>query len=104
MIVTAKPCPPHPPHLALPAWLLTCRPAPEVTWADADSGFDSKTLSQRGIDPQLASLLLVAPRFTAGKHAVTLRVNGQNRGRLQARFDQQGARVSTARYWTPPTW
>ena len=86
-----KAVPAAPTHLALPAWLLTCALLPEVTWADADSGFDSKTLSQRGIDPQLASLLLESPRFTAGKHAVTLRVNGQNRGRLQARFDQQGA-------------
>ena len=60
---------------------------PSQTWA---SGFDAQTLHQRGIDPQLASLLLDAPRFAAGQHAVSLRVNGQGRGRLEVSFDQQG--------------
>lgn len=68
--------------MAVLLWLL---PAP--AWA---TGFDAQTLQQRGIDPQLASLLLDAPRFTAGQHAISLRVNGQRRGRLQVSFDQQG--------------
>ena len=78
-------------HRAWPAWLLSCALLPDTAWAEAFSGFDAKTLNQRGIDPQLASVLLDAPRFTAGKHAVSLRVNGQNRGRLQASFDSSGA-------------
>lgn len=75
----------------LPAWLLTCALLPDGVRADDYAGFDAKTLNQRGIDPQLASLLLDTPRFTAGTHAVSLRVNGQRRGRLQASFDQHGA-------------
>ncbi|AZE53293.1 putative outer membrane usher protein YhcD [Pseudomonas synxantha] len=52
--------------------------------------FDPQTLSRRGIDPQLALLLLQAPRFTAGPHAVNLSVNGQRRGRVRVLFDQRG--------------
>ncbi|WP_300630952.1 fimbria/pilus outer membrane usher protein [Pseudomonas sp.] len=63
--------------------------------AIADDGlpggtFDPQTLSRRGIDPELALLLLQAPRFTAGRHAVSLSVNGQRRGRVQVLFDQRG--------------
>ena len=58
--------------------------------AASASTFDLQTLQQRGIDPHLASLLLQAPRFTQGEHRVTLTVNGQRRGRVDARFDQDG--------------
>lgn len=58
--------------------------------AKPDGTFDPQTLSQRGIDPQLASLLLEAPRFTAGNHALNLSVNGQRRGRVDVVFDQHG--------------
>lgn len=54
------------------------------------AAFDAQTLHQRGIDPELASLLLAAPRFSPGQHAVSLTVNGQRRGRVQATFDPQG--------------
>ncbi|MBO0491817.1 fimbria/pilus outer membrane usher protein [Pseudomonas sp. Marseille-Q1929] len=60
--------------------------------ADEAAGwFDPQTLSQRGIDPQLANLLLEAPRFAAGRHALNLNVNGQRRGRVEVVFDDQGA-------------
>jgi outer membrane usher protein FimD/PapC len=52
--------------------------------------FDPQTLSRRGIDPDLANLLLEAPRFAAGRHAVNLSVNGQRRGRVDIEFDRQG--------------
>ncbi|WP_458376405.1 fimbria/pilus outer membrane usher protein [Pseudomonas pergaminensis] len=52
--------------------------------------FDPQTLSQRGIDPELANMLLQAPRFGAGRHAVNLIVNGQRRGRVDVLFDGQG--------------
>ncbi|MBV6827101.1 fimbria/pilus outer membrane usher protein [Pseudomonas sp. PD9R] len=52
--------------------------------------FDQNTLQQRGIDPALATLLLAAPRFTAGKHPVTLTVNGQRQGRVDVTFNDQG--------------
>lgn len=54
------------------------------------TSFDKRTLEQRGIDPALATLLLRAPRFTAGRHPVTLTVNGQRRGRVDAAFSRQG--------------
>ena len=53
--------------------------------------FDTSTLRQRGIDPALASLLMQAPRFAAGRHSVTLSVNGQRQGRVDIAFDRQGA-------------
>ncbi|WP_369683567.1 MULTISPECIES: fimbria/pilus outer membrane usher protein [Pseudomonas] len=76
----------------LPLVLLLCALVPDKAWADDSSpvGFDAQTLHQRGIDPQLASLLLAAPRFAAGRHTVNLRVNGQRRGRQDLTFDQQG--------------
>ncbi|WP_226457443.1 fimbria/pilus outer membrane usher protein [Pseudomonas sp. AF03-9] len=52
--------------------------------------FDPQTLSRRGIDPELANLLLEAPRFAAGRHAVNLKVNGQRRGRVDVTFEPQG--------------
>lgn len=52
--------------------------------------FDPQTLSRRGIDPELANLLLEAPRFTAGRQAVNLSVNGQRRGRVDVTFEHQG--------------
>ncbi|AKA84637.1 fimbria/pilus outer membrane usher protein [Pseudomonas synxantha] len=72
--------------------VLLCALVPAKAWPDAAPrpGFDAQTLNQRGIDPQLASLLLDAPRFAAGRHKITLRVNGQRRGRLEVAFDQQG--------------
>lgn len=52
--------------------------------------FDPQTLSRRGIDPELANLLLQAPRFSAGRHAINLNINGQRRGRVDVEFDRQG--------------
>ncbi|VVQ01864.1 Outer membrane usher protein YraJ [Pseudomonas fluorescens] len=54
------------------------------------TSFDRNTLMQRGIDPALATLLMQTPRFTAGKHPVTLSVNGQRQGRVDATFNDDG--------------
>ena len=72
--------------------LLTTVLLPDVTSAQDPQppGFDAQALSQRGIDPQLASLLLEAPRFAAGRHTVGLSVNGLRRGRLEVTFDALG--------------
>lgn len=61
--------------------------------ADVSSpaSFDKNTLMQRGIDPALATLLMQTPRFTAGKHPVTLSVNGQRQGRVDVTFNGDGA-------------
>ncbi|MCR4539242.1 fimbria/pilus outer membrane usher protein [Pseudomonas sp. 18.1.10] len=66
-------------------------PAGEPLADEKAGSFDPQTLSQRGIDPQLANLLLEAPRFAAGRHALNLNVNGQRRGRIDVLFDEQGA-------------
>jgi len=78
------------PHLSKVALALLLAPA----WVDAapsGQSFDPQTLHQRGIDPELAYLLLDAPRYTSGVHAVSLNVNGQRRGRVNVRFDSNGA-------------
>lgn len=65
-----------------------------AAWADTPSAtgsFDPQTLHQRGIDPELASLLMQAPSFTPGRHALNLSVNGQRRGRVDVNFDSHGA-------------
>ncbi|CAI8949247.1 Outer membrane usher protein YraJ [Pseudomonas sp. IT-P74] len=54
------------------------------------TSFDQKTLLQRGIDPALATQLLNAPRFTAGRHPITLTVNGQRQGRVDVTFNNEG--------------
>ncbi|APC15807.1 outer membrane usher protein [Pseudomonas frederiksbergensis] len=55
------------------------------------AAFDTHTLLQRGIDPALATSLMQAPRFTAGRHPVTLSVNGQRQGRVDVTFNREGA-------------
>ncbi|VVO08250.1 Outer membrane usher protein FimD [Pseudomonas fluorescens] len=59
--------------------------------ASLPTSFDKNTLLQRGIDPALATSLIHAPRFTAGKHPVTLTVNGQRHGRVDVSFNREGA-------------
>ena len=86
----AVPDPSASPALALVLLLCALIPAKVCAEDSSSSGFDAQTLQQRGIDPQLASLLLAAPRYAAGQHTVSLRVNGQRRDRLTVNFDQQG--------------
>ncbi|WWF24022.1 fimbria/pilus outer membrane usher protein [Pseudomonas trivialis] len=69
----------------------TTLPSNEALADDNSGSFDPQTLSQRGIDPQLANLLLQAPRFAAGRHALNLNVNGQRRGRVDVTFNDQSA-------------
>ena len=73
--------------LALGAVLPTHEPQAD----EANGSFDPQTLSQRGIDPELANLLLQAPHFPAGRHALNLSVNGQRRGRVDVIFEPSGA-------------
>jgi outer membrane usher protein FimD/PapC len=69
----------------------TALPTSDPMADELAGSFDPQTLSQRGIDPQLANLLLEAPRFAAGRHALNLTVNGQRRGRVDVVFNGQGA-------------
>ncbi|WP_370468039.1 fimbria/pilus outer membrane usher protein [Pseudomonas sp. EA_65y_Pfl1_P113] len=68
----------------------TTLPAAKPLADEVAGSFDPQTLSQRGIDPTLANLLLQAPRFAAGRHALNLNVNGQRRGRIDVVFNDQG--------------
>lgn len=72
------------------ALLLLEARAEDLSGAALLTSFDHKMLAQRGIDPALASSLLEAPRFTAGKHPITLVVNGQPRGRVDVAFNREG--------------
>lgn len=74
-------------------WLLALAAGSYVvsSQADALSGFDTETLRLRGIDPQLAAYLAESERFTAGEQPIQLKINGQSRGRVDARFDSNGA-------------
>lgn len=62
----------------------------DVAARPSPGAFDPTTLQQRGIDPELAMQLLHAPRYGAGDHSVTLRVNGQEQGRINAHFTADG--------------
>ncbi|KAA6173821.1 fimbria/pilus outer membrane usher protein [Pseudomonas veronii] len=82
------------PRLSLIALALSHGLLAPQAWAQtppAAGAFDAQTLHQRGIDPELAHLLLQAPHFTQGRHALNLTVNGQRRGRVDVTFDAQGA-------------
>lgn len=72
------------------ALILTDACAEAIAERTSLTSFDKKTLQQRGIDPALATLLLQAPRFTSGRHPVTLNVNGQRRGRVDVMFNREG--------------
>jgi outer membrane usher protein FimD/PapC len=83
--------------------------AEDLNEAPLLTSFDQKMLSQRGIDPSLATLLLAAPSFTAGRHPITLTVNGLRRGRVDVTFNRQGnlcfdrALLDVANLTVPPT-
>lgn len=55
-----------------------------------ETEFDVQALRSRGVDASIAEFFQQAPRFLPGKQAVTLMVNGSNRGRVSALFDDNG--------------
>jgi outer membrane usher protein FimD/PapC len=52
--------------------------------------FDASILSTRGIDPSVSDYFASAPRFHEGAQVVNLRVNGNQLGLTEARFDHEG--------------
>jgi outer membrane usher protein FimD/PapC len=52
--------------------------------------FDTNILKQRGLDPSVAAYFRLAPRFAAGTSSVKLTVNGEDKGKVNAVFDQNG--------------
>lgn len=54
------------------------------------ASFDIETLKFRGLDPQIANYFSQAPRFREGRQVVTLLVNGEKRGLVDAQFNHEG--------------
>ncbi|WP_084908425.1 fimbria/pilus outer membrane usher protein [Burkholderia ubonensis] len=63
---------------------------PKGAASDISVEFDIETLKERGLDPALAHYFAEKPRFLGGVHRVSLSVNGQPRGTVDVRFDDQG--------------
>ncbi|EJL85160.1 fimbria/pilus outer membrane usher protein [Pantoea sp. GM01] len=52
--------------------------------------FDISAMQARGIDPKVADFFRQAPRFMPGQTTVVLTVNGNGRGKFNARFNENG--------------
>lgn len=82
----------------------TARAEPKHT---APTNFDIEALKARGIDPGLVEFFKDSPRFTQGAHPITLKLNGNTIGRVEAQFNKDGslcfddALLSRARLRTP---
>lgn len=57
---------------------------------EALAQFDASILSSRGLDPGVSDYFRYAPRFHEGAQVVNLRVNGNQLGLTEARFDLEG--------------
>ncbi|CAG4903784.1 fimbrial biogenesis usher protein [Paraburkholderia saeva] len=62
----------------------------DATSVEANAGFDMEMLKSRGIDPKVAEYFKDAPRYRPGISNVSLLVNGNKKGTVAARFDEQG--------------
>lgn len=70
---------------------LCCAKMAVATDSDiAEVEFDRETLKSLGINPSVSGYFAKEARFMPGDTPVTLSVNGQDRGRVMARFDEQG--------------
>lgn len=56
----------------------------------ASTAFDTDILRQRGLDPQIADYFRETPRFRPGRGTVDAYLNDIRRGRINARFSEQG--------------
>ncbi|ESN15910.1 hypothetical protein L370_01974 [Enterobacter sp. MGH 24] len=55
-----------------------------------DVAFDTDILTSRGISKNLADYFSDAPRFLPGSHTVAIKINGQEKGTLAVRFNENG--------------
>ncbi|WP_141113240.1 fimbria/pilus outer membrane usher protein [Chromobacterium haemolyticum] len=58
--------------------------------AAEDAMFDADVLRARGLDPALAEYFRGKPRFAEGRQQVSLSLNGEALGEVEAEFDAQG--------------
>ncbi|WP_080227051.1 fimbrial biogenesis usher protein [Salmonella enterica] len=52
--------------------------------------FDTDILATRGISKNIADYFAEAPRFLPGRHTVSVKINGVDKGSLAVRFDDKG--------------
>ncbi|MGE8177323.1 fimbria/pilus outer membrane usher protein [Pseudomonas fluorescens] len=64
--------------------------AEENKQSTQDTEFDMGVITSRGLDPSLMALFRQAPHFMPGQSTVALTVNGSERGKFMARFDDNG--------------
>ncbi len=55
-----------------------------------DIEFDAEALKSSGMDPRVAQLFRQAARFLPGEATVAFKVNGTDRGKVKASFDDEG--------------
>ncbi|MGE8465270.1 MAG: fimbria/pilus outer membrane usher protein, partial [Pseudomonas putida] len=79
-------------HTAVRRGLVTLCCALPITENRASAGptFDPELLRQRGLSAELAAYFQDAPRFTPGRHKVSLQVNGKRAGQVHAVFLEEG--------------
>nr|WP_276553312.1 fimbria/pilus outer membrane usher protein [Acinetobacter courvalinii] len=63
--------------------------------AEEYTEFDTGALTARGLDPKVAEQFREAPRFLTGESTVSLTVNGKARGKVKAKFGQEGQLCAT---------
>lgn len=96
----------YPARSLLSLALLMALSAPSL--AADETEFDIQAMQARGVDPKIAEWFRLAPRFMPGQATVALTVNGSARGKVKARFDEQGrlcadvAFLKQAGVLTPP--
>lgn len=80
-------------HVLLPLLVAGCATAAVAQPAPPNGDnliFDTGVLDSHGIDPRIAEFFRHAPRFLPGESSVVLTVNGNVRGRVKMRFDDNG--------------
>lgn len=79
-------------HAAVRRCLVTLCCALPIAESRAGAGatFDPELLRQRGVSAELAAYFQDAPRFTPGRHKVSLQVNGKRVGQVYAAFLEEG--------------
>ncbi|NLA20684.1 hypothetical protein GPU89_33610 [Burkholderia cepacia] len=80
-----------PPDAASAAQATAAPATSDPASVDATFNFDTSILQQRGLDPQIADYFRAAPRYRPGRSRVVVYVNDIRRGRINTRFDDDGA-------------
>ncbi|WP_229333849.1 fimbrial biogenesis usher protein [Ewingella americana] len=74
-------------HLCLAIAAILC---PVMSQAEEKVEFNTNILQSRGLDSALGAYFADAPKFMPGRKRVTLKVNGNDKGSVTARFGKNG--------------